>query len=102
MQPKSMKFQISLTQEGDKFVVGIDAPEAFCASGDTPLQALRKWIHSAGNGIVKYRNGEIGLERLAERLGVSEEEALQLAQIETLVPEMIAPSPKSNRLEDNN
>ena len=81
-----MSYQISLTKQGDKFVAGIDFKGAYQASADTPLQALRKWIHYVGSQVVKYRAQEITLERLAERIGASEAEVLEIAEIETLLP----------------
>lgn len=82
-----MSYHISITKQGDKFVAGIDAEGAYQASADTPLQALRKWIHYVGAGVVKYRDGEITLERLAERIGVDTALAAEIAEVETLVSE---------------
>ena len=48
-----MIYQVSVRKKGDKFVAGIDAEAAYRASGDTPLQALRKWIHYVGSQVVK-------------------------------------------------
>ena len=79
-----MNYKICITKQGDKFIAGNNCEGAYHASGDTPLQALSKWIHAVGIGIVKYQNGEITLERLARRIGVSEAEAQEIAEIETL------------------
>jgi len=81
-----MSYQVCVTKQGDKFMAGIDAEGAYQAAADTPLQALRKWIHYFGAGIVKYQNQEITLARLAQRIGVSEAEVLEIAAIETLLP----------------
>jgi len=43
-----------------------------------------------GSGIVKYRGDEITLSVLAERIGVTEAEAMKIAEIETEVPQVIA------------
>lgn len=85
-----MTYQISITKQGDKFVAGIDAEGAYQASADSPLLAIRRWIHYIGGGIVGYRNGEISLERLAERIGVDTATAVEIAEVETLVPEVAA------------
>lgn len=42
--------------------------------------------HYVGAGIVKYQNQEITLERLAQRVGLSEAEVLEIAEMETLLP----------------
>ena len=81
-----MNYKICITKQGSQFVAGNNCEGAYHASGDTPLQALRKWIHAVGIGIVKYKDGEIPLERLARRIGVSETEAQEIAEIETLLP----------------
>lgn len=38
-----------------------------------------------GTGIVKYRNNEIALSVLAQRIGVTEAKALEIAVVETKV-----------------
>lgn len=57
-----MSYQVCVRKQGDKFVAGIDTEGAYQPAADTPLQALRKWIHYVGAGIVKYQNQEITLE----------------------------------------
>ena len=97
-----MNYQISVRQEGDKFVAGVDLPGAYQAAADTPLLALRKWIHYVGAGIGSYRNNEITLAVLAQRMGVSEALALEMAEIETFVPQAIASRGKPNQSADSN
>ena len=81
-----MSYQVSVRKKGDKFLAGIDAEGACQASADTPIQALRKCIQYFGMQVVKYYAQEITIERLAEKIGVSEAEVLEIAEIETLLP----------------
>ena len=97
-----MNFHITVAKQGDKFVAGIDAEGAYQASADTPLQALRKWIHYIGSQVVKYHAQEITLERLAERIGVSEVEVLETAEIETLLPPQSTVSSVGSKAFDKN
>lgn len=81
-----MNYQISITKHEDKFLAGIDVDGAYQASADSPLLALRRWIHYVGGGVVQYKTGGITLGQLAAKIGVSEAEAQELAECETLLP----------------
>lgn len=87
-----MKYQISITQQGNKFVAGRDVPGAYQANANTPLLAMRKWVHGIGVVVGKYRDGDMSLEKLAGLIGISPEEAQYLVEIETLVPEKVEAS----------
>lgn len=61
-----MNYQLSVTMQGDKFVTGIDEG-AYQVSADTPLQALRKWIHYVGSQVVKYHAQEITIKAIGAK-----------------------------------
>jgi hypothetical protein len=79
-----MNFQITITKQGDRYLAGI--PGAYQASATTPLQAMRKWIHAAGIYVQRYKHLEITLGELAQKLGITEAEALDMVEVETLLP----------------
>ncbi len=79
-----MNFQITITKVGARYLAGI--PGAYQASATTPLQAMRKWMHAAGIYVQRYKHLEITLEELAQKLGITEAEVLELAEVETLLP----------------
>jgi len=79
-----MNFQITITQEGDRYIAG--TPGAYQTSATTPLQAMRKWIHGAGIYVQRYKHIEISLAELAQKLGVTEAEAMKMVEVETLLP----------------
>ena len=62
-----MNYQLSVTKQGDKFVAGIDAQKAYQVFADTPLQALRKWIHYVGSQVVKYHAQEITIKAIGAK-----------------------------------
>jgi hypothetical protein len=81
-----MNFQLVITQEGSSFLAGASSPEAYKANGSTPLQAMRRWVHWVGAGVKKYRDGELTIEELADRIGISYLAAIELVEVEDLVP----------------
>ncbi|MBV8887454.1 MAG: hypothetical protein JO235_26130, partial [Chroococcidiopsidaceae cyanobacterium CP_BM_RX_35] len=43
-----MHTHITLKRVGDRYIAGIDEPGARESSHETPLQALRRWVHMVG------------------------------------------------------
>lgn len=63
-----------------------EIPGAYQTSAATPFQAMRKWIYAAGIFVQRYKHLEITLDELAQKLGVTEAEVVEIAEIETLLP----------------
>jgi len=81
-----MHTHITLKRVGDRYIAGIDEPGARESSHETPLQALKRWIHVVGLDIRRYQEGEITFEQLSERTGISELDLLHMVEVETLLP----------------
>ncbi len=79
-----MNFQITITKVGERYLAGI--PGAYQISATTPLQAMRKWMCAAGIYVQRYKHLEVALAELVQKLGISEAEVLDIAEIETLLP----------------
>ncbi len=71
-----MNLQITITKEGERYLAGI--PGAYQASATTPLQAMRKWMHASGIYVQRYKHLEITQAELAQRLGITEAEAMEM------------------------
>jgi len=90
-----MNVNVNLKRFGDRYYAGINKPGARESSHETPLQALRRWIHVVGLDIRRYQEGEITFEQLSERTGISELDLLHIVEVETLLPPLTSGSGKN-------
>ena len=78
-------FQLVISFDGTKFYASLDIPNSYKASGNTPLQAVSKWVCGVQYGVMRYRDGEIGFDYFVNRLRIPEEIARQILDNEEIL-----------------